>query len=132
MRQIIILFSIINLVFAWYLVQMPATLPIGRGNDGAWLYPISSGSNDLTLLARALQAFAFSLFMAMWSRQLAVAAYVVNMLFLWACWLMLALDSSLWAAAQLGFVAPLLAVGVAHISVLYCVIKIFRQPETII
>lgn len=111
------------MVFGWYLAQMPTALPVGRGNDGAWLYPVSSGGDDLTLLAWALQAFVFSILMVMWSRQLAVAAYIVNMLFLWACWLMLELDSSLWAAAQLGFVAPLLAVVVAHIPVLYCVIK---------
>lgn len=127
MRQIIILFSIINMVFGWHLAQMPTALPIGRGDDGAWLYPVSSGSDDLTLLVWALQAFVFSILMAMWSRQLAVAAYVVNMLFLWACYYLIELDNSLWASSQLGFGEPLWAFAVAHIPLLLFLIQIFRR-----
>ena len=60
-----------------FLRQMPGALPILRAADGAWVYPQSSGSDDVHLLAAALMGFAFAAFMQLFPRPVAASARFV-------------------------------------------------------
>lgn len=126
MKKILIVFALINVAAGYCLHQQPPALPLGQAADGTWIYPQSSGSDDGHLLAVALQAFVFTLFMSLFSRRLTMAAYALNLLVLWLVCALIALDSSLWAAAQAGYAWPLLAVAAAHLPLLR---PLFRQPE---
>lgn len=126
MKKIILLFAFVNVIFGWILQQYPAALPFDRATDGSLLYPISSGSEDAHLLAFALQGFVFTLFMSLFPRAWQMAAYVLNLLLLWLVCGLIALDSSLWAAAQVGFALPLLAVAWANLPLLLIVKKMFQ------
>lgn len=126
MKKIILLFALVNVIFGWILQQYPAALPFDRTADGSLLYPVSSGSEDVHLLAFALQGFVFTLFMSLFPRAWQMAAYVLNLLLLWLVCGLIALDSSLWAATQAGFVLPLLAVIWAHLPVLVLIKKVFQ------
>ncbi|XXQ68448.1 hypothetical protein ACKLNO_00820 [Neisseriaceae bacterium B1] len=117
MRKIILLFALINALLGYYLHQQPPALPLFQAADGNWVYPQSSGSDDVHLLAIALQGFVFATFVTIFSRKMAVMAYGLNVLFLWLMWFFVELDGSLWAAARLGFFMPLLAVVWVSVSV---------------
>lgn len=68
MKKIILLFSVINALLGYYLQQQPPALPMFQAGDGSWVYPQSSGSDDVHLLAVALLGFVFAGLMAIFSR----------------------------------------------------------------
>ena len=111
-----------------FLRQMPGALPILRAADGAWVYPQSSGSDDVHLLAAALMGFAFAAVMQLFPRPVAAAAYALNLAVLLAACALVSLDGSLWAAARSGYPLPLLAVCLAHLPVLFWLRPLCRQP----
>lgn len=111
-----------------YLWRMSGALPILRAADGSWIYPQSSGSGDVHLLATALMGFAFAAFMQLFPRPVAVAAYALNLAVLLVACALVSLDGSLWAAAHLGYPLPLLAVCLAHLPVLFWLRPLCRQP----
>ncbi|WP_373740820.1 hypothetical protein [Neisseria sp.] len=57
MKTIVFLCAAICTVLGFYLTSLPPALPLHTGADGQPVYPVSSGSDDLHLLAFALQAF---------------------------------------------------------------------------
>ena len=120
MKKILFFCALANVAAGVFLRQMPGALPILRAADGAWVYPQSSGSDDVHLLAAALMGFAFAAFMQLFPRPVAAAAYALN--------LAVSLDGSLWAAARSGYPLPLLAVCLAHLPVLFWLRPLFRQP----
>ena len=111
-----------------FLRQMPGALPILRVADGSWVYPQSSGSDDVHLLAAALMGFAFAAFMQLFPRPVAAAAYALNLAVLLASCALVSLDGSLWAAACSGYPLPLLVVCLVHLPVLFWLRPLFRQP----
>ena len=119
--------ALANVAVGVCLRQMPGALPILRAADGAWVYPQSSGSDDVHLLASALMGFAFAVFMQLFPRPVAAAAYVVNLAVLLAACALVSLDGSLWAASS-GYPLPLLAVFLAHLPVLFWLWQFCRQP----
>ena len=93
------------MLLGYYLHQQPPALPMFQAGDSSWVYPQSSGSDDVHLLAVALLGFVFAGVMAIFSRKLAMAAYGLNVLPVWLAWALVELDGSLWAAAKLGFIS---------------------------
>lgn len=51
MKKILFFCALANVAAGVFLRQMPGALPILRAADGAWVYPQSSGSDDVHLLA---------------------------------------------------------------------------------
>jgi hypothetical protein len=111
-----------------FLRQMPGALPILRAADGSWVYPQSSDSDDVHLLAAALMGFVFAAFMQLFPRPVAAAAYALNLAVLLVACALVSLDGSLWAAARSGYPLPLLAVRLAHLPVLFWLRPLCRQP----
>lgn len=136
MKKILFACALANVAAGICLWRMPGALPILRAADGAWVYPQSSGSDDVHLLAAVLMGFVFAAFMQLFPRPVAAAAYTLNLaVLLAACALVLlaacalvSLDGSLWAAARSGYPLPLLAVCLAHLPVLFWLRPLFRQP----
>ena len=128
MKKILFFCALANVAVGVCLRQMPGALPILRAADGAWVYPQSSGSDDVHLLASALMGFAFAVFMQLFPRPVAAAAYVLNLAVLLAACALVSLDGSLWAAASSGYPLPLLAVFLAHLPVLFWLWQFCRQP----
>ena len=128
MKKILFFCALANVAVGVCLQQMPDALPILRAADGAWIYPQSSGSGDVHLLAAALMGFAFAAFMQLFPRPVAAAAYVLNLAVLLAVCALVSLDGSLWAAASSGYPLPLLAVFLAHLPVLFWLWQFCKQP----
>ena len=128
MKKILFFCALANVAAGVFLRQMPGALPILRAADGAWVYPQSSGSDDVHLLAAALMGFAFAAFMQLSPRPVAAAAYALNLAALLAACALVSLDGSLWAAARSGYPLPLLVVCLAHLPVLFWLRPLFRQP----
>ena len=53
MKKILFFCALANVAAGVFLRQMPGALPILRAADGSWVYPQSSGSDDVHLLAAA-------------------------------------------------------------------------------
>ena len=51
MKKILFFCALANVMAGVFLRQMPGALPILRAADGSWIYPQSSGSDDVHLLA---------------------------------------------------------------------------------
>ena len=128
MKKILFFCALANVVAGVFLQQMPGALPILRAADGSWIYPQSSGSGDVHLLAAALMGFTFAAFMQLFPRSVAAAAYALNLAVLLAVCALVSLDGSLWAAARSGYPLPLLGVCLAHLPVLFWLRPLFRQP----
>lgn len=128
MKKILFFCALANVAAGVFLRQMPSALPILRAADGSWIYPQSSGSDDVHLLAAVLMGFAFAAFMQLFPRSVAAAGYVLNLAVLLAACALVSLDGSLWAAARSGYPLPLLAVCLAHLPVLFWLRPLFRQP----
>ena len=57
MKKILFFCALANVAVGVCLQQMPDALPILRAADGAWIYPQSSGSGDVHLLAAARSGY---------------------------------------------------------------------------
>ena len=62
MKKILFFCALANVATGIFLRRMPGALPILRAADGSWVYPQSSGSDDVHLLAAALMGFILGLY----------------------------------------------------------------------
>lgn len=94
MKKILFFCALANVAAGICLWRMPGALPILRTADGAWVYPQSSGSDDVHLLAAALMGFAFAAFMQLFPRPVAAAAYTLNLAVLLAACALVSLEAA--------------------------------------
>ena len=127
MKKILLFFALFNVAAGWYFLQQPASLPLMRAADGSWIYPQSAGSGDLHLPAFAFLGFSFAALMQLFPRNIAAAAYAVNLAVLWAACALVSLDTGLWTAAESGYPQPLLAVIAASLPVLLALFAILKR-----
>ena len=135
MKKILLFFALFNVAAGWYFLRQPASLPLMRAADGSRIYPQSAGSGDLHLLAFAFLGFSFAALMQLFPRNIAAAAYAVNLALLWVVCALVSLDtglwaaaeSGLWAAAESGYPQPLLAVIAASLPVLLALFAVLKR-----
>ena len=127
MKKILLFFALFNVAAGWYFLRQPASLPLMRAADGSWIYPQSAGSGDLHLLAFAFLGFSFAALMQLSPRNIAAAAYAINLAVLWAACALVSLDIGLWAAAESGYPQPLLAVVAASLPVLLALLAVLKR-----
>lgn len=127
MKKILLFFALFNVAAGWYFLRQPASLPLMRAADGSQIYPQSAGSGDLHLLAFAFLGFSFAALMQLSPRNIAAAAYAINLVVLWAACALVSLDIGLWAAAESGYPQPLLAVVAASLPVLLALFAVLKR-----
>ena len=128
MKKILLFFALFNVAAGWYFLRQPASLPLMRAADGSRIYPQSAGSGDLHLLSFAFLGFSFAALMQLSPRNIAAAAYAVNLAVLWAACALVSLDNGLWAAAESGYPQPLLAVVAASLPALLALFAVLKRP----